>query len=159
MVFQCVEHVLKAFFVSWRCLEWKNQACGIICVIHATKKHSFTFPGLDLLLQACHDDALQFWLAWSGTCKHNVYSIHAHRASLLLLPGKLPGNVGGRRKNMSNVSRTESPCLKNKTRCLLKNSRLLKTYTVTKTNNNSPLQTKTRKTIPFTEQTRFLRNV
>lgn len=51
---------------------------------------------------------------------------------LVLVPGKLPGSVAGRRKNMSNVLKTVWLCLKTRTRLSLRNSRPSKIFTAVK---------------------------
>lgn len=54
---------------------------------------------------------------------------------LVLVPGKLPGNVAGRRKNMSNVLKIVWLCLKTKTRLSLRNSKPLKIFIAIKQSN------------------------
>lgn len=54
---------------------------------------------------------------------------------LVLVLGKLPGSVAGRRKNMSNVLKIVWLCLKIKTRLSLRNSRPSKIFIAIKQSN------------------------
>lgn len=67
----------------------------------------------------------------SGLCWEVVLVV----ICLVLVPGKLPGSVAGRRKNMSNVLKIVWLCLKTKTRLSLRNSRPSKIFIAIKQSN------------------------
>lgn len=103
--------------------SYKRHVLGYICCVALYKP----YPGLI----CCWPWGAEVHLSRSGLCWEVVPVV----ICLVLVPGKLPGSVAGRRKNMSNVLRIVWLCLKTKTRLSLRNSRPSKIFIAIKQSN------------------------
>lgn len=107
---------------SCPCCLTKRHVLGSICCVALYK----LFLGL-----------IGYWLWGHKSLIHSglYWEVVPVVICLVLVPGKLPGNVAGRRKNMSNVLKIVWLCLKTKTRPSLRNSRPSKIFIAIKQSN------------------------